>query len=84
MRAIGLAMIACVVAKDWDVTTKLRTSAMMVRKSEAVIWIDATSGKDELGLAGAVGAGGEDCAEGTGGAGTRSKERAADIVMWGS
>ena len=77
-------MAACVAAKDWDVTKKLRTSAMMVRKSGAVMWIDATGGEDELGLAGAVGAGGEDCAEGTGGAGTGPEARAADIVMWGS
>ena len=43
------------------------------------MWIDGTGSEDELGLAGAVGAGGEECAAGTGGAGTR----AVDIVMWG-
>ena len=48
------------------------------------MWIDATGGEDELGSARAVGAGGVECAAGTGGAGTGSKAGAADIVMWGS
>ena len=46
--------------------------------------IDATGGEDELGPVGAVGAGGEECAVGTGRAGTRSEAEAVDIVMWGS
>ena len=48
------------------------------------MWIDATSGEDELGSAEAVGVGGEECAVGTCGAGIGSKAGAADIVMWGS
>ena len=48
------------------------------------MWIDATSGEDEQGPAGAVGARGEKCATGTGVAGTRSEAGATDIVMWGS
>ena len=31
--AIRSAMEACAVAKDWDVTEKLRTTAMILRKS---------------------------------------------------
>ena len=48
------------------------------------MWIDAIGGEDELGPAGAVGAGGEDYAAGIGVAGIRSEAGAADIVMWGS
>ena len=48
------------------------------------MWIDATSGEDELGLVGVVGAGGEECAVGIGGAGIGSEAGAVDIVMWGS
>ena len=47
-------------------------------------WIDATSGEEELGPAGAVGAGGEECAAGTCEAGTGSEAWAANIVMWSS
>ena len=35
------------------------------------MWIDATSGEAKLGSAGVVGAGGEECAEGTGGVSIR-------------
>ena len=45
------------------------------------MWIDATSGEDELGPVGAVGARSEECAIGISGVGTRSEARAADIVM---
>ena len=48
------------------------------------MWIDATGGEDELGPVRAVGAGGEECAVGTGGAGTRSEAGATGIMMWGS
>ena len=48
------------------------------------MWIDATSGEDELGTVGVVGVGGEECVAGTDGAGTRSEAGAADNVMWGS
>ena len=46
--------------------------------------LDATGGEDELGPAGVVGAGGEECVAGTCVAGTRLEAGAADIVMWGS
>ena len=48
------------------------------------MWIDATSGEDEMRSVGAVGDGGEECVAVTGVAGTRSEAGAADIVMWGS
>ena len=48
------------------------------------MWVDATGGEDELGPVGSVEAGGEECVVGTGGADTKSKVRAAGIVMWGS
>ena len=48
------------------------------------MWIDATGGEDELGPAGVVGVGGEECVAGTGGASTRLEVGAANIVMWGS
>ena len=48
------------------------------------MWIDATGGEDELGPAGAVGAGREKCATCTGVAGTRLEAVATNIVMWGS
>ena len=35
------------------------------------MWIDSIGGEDELGLDGAIGAGGEECAVGPGGVGTR-------------
>ena len=47
------------------------------------MWIYANGGEDELGSDGAVGARGEECATGTGGACTRLEAGAADIVMWG-
>ena len=47
------------------------------------MWIYANGGEDELGSDGAVGARGEECAIGTGGACTRLEAGAADIVMWG-
>ena len=47
------------------------------------MWIDATGGEDELGLDGAVGAGGEECVVSTDRARTRSEAEVADIVMWG-
>ena len=77
-------MAACAAAKDWDVTTKLRTTNMMARKSRAVMCIDVTGGEDELGPAGAVGVGGEECTAGTGVGDTGSEAEAVDIVMWGS
>ena len=77
-------MAACAAAKDWDVTTKLRTAAMMARKSRAVMWIDVTGGEDELGPVGVVGVGGEECTAGTSGGDTGSEAGPADIVMWGS
>ena len=40
--------------------------------------IDATGGEEELGSAGAVGAGDEECAVGTGRAGTRLEAIAGD------
>ena len=49
-----------------------------------MVWIDAIGGEDELGLIKVVGAGGEECVVGTGGAGTGSEAGAVDIVMWGS
>ena len=45
------------------------------------MWIDSTGGENELGPVGAVGAGGEKCAVGTGWVGTRSEAGAAGIVM---
>ena len=48
------------------------------------MWIDVSGGEDDLGLAGAVEAEGEECGAGTGGAGTGLEVGAADIVMWGS
>ena len=48
------------------------------------MWIDATSGEDELEPFEAVGAKGEECATGMGGAGIGSEAGAADIVIWGS
>ena len=48
------------------------------------MWIDATGGEDEWGPTRAVGAEGEECAAGTGGAGIRLEAGAADIVMWAS
>ena len=84
MQAIRSAMAICAAEKDWDVIVKLLTSAMMARKSLAVMRIDATGGEDELGPAGAVGVGGEECAADTGGAGIGSEAGVADIVMWGS
>ena len=48
------------------------------------MWINATGGEDELGLVRAVRVRGEECIVGTGGAGTGSEARAANIVMWGS
>ena len=69
MQAIRSAMAACAAEKDCDVIAKLRTSVMMARKSLAMMRIDATGGEDEMGPAGAVGAGGEECTAGTGGAG---------------
>ena len=48
------------------------------------MWIDAIGGEDELGPAGAIGAGGEECVVGTGGTGTRLEAGATDIVIWGS
>ena len=48
------------------------------------MWIDSTSGEDELGLVGGVVPGSEKCATSTGEAGSGSDAGAADIVMWGS
>ena len=48
------------------------------------MWIDATSGEDELGAVGAIGGGGEEWAPSTGGLGTMSELGAVHIVMWGS
>ena len=48
------------------------------------MWIDATSGEDELGSTRAVGARGEECGIETGGARSRSETGASAIVIWGS
>ena len=48
------------------------------------MWIDAIGGENELGPAGAVGAGGEECGVGIGGADSGSEAGVADIMMWGS
>ena len=48
------------------------------------MWIDATGDEDQLGLAGVVGARGEECSAGTDGEDSGLEAGAADIVMWGS
>ena len=45
------------------------------------MWIDAIGSEDEIGPVEAVGAGGEECAAGIGGIGTRSEVGAIYIVM---
>ena len=48
------------------------------------MWVDSIGGENELGPAGAVGAGGEECGVGTGGADSGSEAGVADVMMWGS
>ena len=84
MRAIRLAMVACAVVKDWGVAAKLRTAAMMARKSRAVMLIDAKGGEEELGSTRAVGTRAEEWAASTCRVGTGSEVVVGDCGGCGS